>query len=35
MTYTPAIPTGGYAGWLILNRTMAKQEAAFVQTAAY
>ncbi len=35
MTYTPAIPIGGYAGWLVLNRTMEKQEAALTQTASY
>ncbi|HEY0214227.1 MAG TPA: DUF1217 domain-containing protein [Paenirhodobacter sp.] len=35
MTFTPAIPMGGYAGWLVLNRTIEKQEAAFTQTASY
>jgi len=32
MTYTPVLPVGGYAGWTILNRTMAKQTAAFVKS---
>lgn len=29
MTYTPAIPLGGYAGWAFLKRTMPVQTAAF------
>lgn len=33
MSYTPVIPFGGYAGWAFLNRTMEKQQAAFVASA--
>lgn len=29
MSYTPALPLGGYAGWAFLKRTMASQKAAF------
>lgn len=29
MSYTPALPLGGYAGWVFLKRTMATQKAAF------
>lgn len=29
MTYTPALPLGGYAGWAFLKRTMAGQTKAF------
>jgi hypothetical protein len=29
MTYTPALPLGGYAGWAFLKRTMTSQTAAF------
>ena len=29
MTYTPVLPISGYAGWTVLNRTMAAQTAAF------
>lgn len=29
MTYAPALPLGGYAGWAFLRRTMASQTAAF------
>ena len=32
MTYAPVLPIGGYAGWTLLNRTMAKQTAAFVKS---
>ncbi len=32
MTYTPVLPVTGYAGWTLLNRTMAKQTAAFVKS---
>lgn len=35
MTYTPVLPTGGYAGWTLLNRTMAKQTAAFVKSPEF
>ena len=30
MSFTPAIPVGGYAGWAFLKRTMPAQTAAFV-----
>ena len=33
MTYTPAIPLGGYAGWAFLKRTMPSQTAAFNASA--
>lgn len=33
MSYTPVIPASGYAGWKLLNRTMAKQKAAFAASA--
>ena len=29
MTYSPAIPLGGYAGWAYLKRTMTAQTTAF------
>ncbi len=29
MTYTPVLPLSGFAGWTLLNRTMAVQTAAF------
>lgn len=32
MTFNPVIPVSGYAGWTLLNRTMAKQTAAFVKS---
>ena len=32
MSYSPVLPVGGYAGWTLLNRTMAKQTAAFVKS---
>ena len=32
MIYSPVLPVGGYAGWTFLNRTMAKQTAAFVKS---
>jgi hypothetical protein len=32
MTYAPVLPMGGYAGWTLLNRTMAKQTATFVKS---
>lgn len=32
MTYTPVLPMGGYAGWTLLNRTMATQTATFVKS---
>lgn len=32
MTFNPVIPVSGYAGWTFLNRTMAKQSAAFVKS---
>lgn len=32
MTFTPVIPASGYAGWTLLNRTMAKQTDAFVKS---
>jgi hypothetical protein len=32
MTFNPVIPISGYAGWTFLNRTMAKQSAAFTGT---
>jgi hypothetical protein len=35
MSYTPAIPFGGYAGWAFLNRTKASQTAVLTQTAQY
>ena len=33
MTFTPVVPFSGYAGWKFLNRTMEKQQAAFVASA--
>lgn len=33
MSYTPVVPLSGYAGWKFLNRTMEKQQAAFVASA--
>ncbi|SIS83524.1 DUF1217 domain-containing protein [Phaeovulum vinaykumarii] len=33
MTYTPVVPFSGYAGWKFLERTMEKQQAAFVASA--
>ena len=33
MSFKPVIPTGGYAGWKLLNRTMVKQKAAFAASA--
>jgi Protein of unknown function (DUF1217) len=32
MTFNPVVPVSGYAGWTFLNRTMAKQTAAFVKS---
>ena len=32
MTFSPVVPVSGYAGWTFLNRTMAKQTAAFVKS---
>lgn len=32
MTYTPVLPLSGYAGWTLLNRTMAVQTAAFTKS---
>ncbi len=32
MTYVPVLPMGGYAGWTLLNRTMAKQTETFVKS---
>lgn len=34
MTYTPVLPTGGYAGWAFLKRTMAQQTRAFETSPA-
>jgi hypothetical protein len=33
MTYTPALPLTGYAGWVLLKRTMAAQQKAFTASA--
>ncbi len=33
MSYTPVVPLSGYAGWTFLNRTIEKQQAAFVASA--
>ncbi|MBD3785494.1 MAG: DUF1217 domain-containing protein [Sphingomonadales bacterium] len=33
MSYTPVVPLSGYAGWKFLNRTIEKQQAAFVASA--
>jgi len=33
MTFVPALPIGGFAGWQFLNRTMEKQKAAFANSA--
>ena len=35
MSYVPAIPSTGYAGWTFLNRTMASQTATIRQVAFY
>lgn len=35
MSYVPAIPFTGYAGWTFLNRTMASQTASLTATAQY
>lgn len=35
MSYIPAIPFGGYAGWAFLNRTMASQTATLAATTQY
>ena len=32
MSFNPVVPVSGYAGWTFLNRTMAKQTAAFVKS---
>lgn len=34
MTYTPVIPFTGYAGWKLLDRTMERQQAAYVASAS-
>lgn len=33
MSYTPIVPASGYAGWKLLNRTMAAQKTAFTSSA--
>lgn len=35
MSYVPAIPLSGYAGWTFLNRTMSSQTTALTTTAQY
>jgi Protein of unknown function (DUF1217) len=34
MSFTPVIPTGGYAGWRFLSRTLDAQQAVFDRTSA-
>jgi hypothetical protein len=34
MTYIPVVPLSGYAGWQVLNRTMERQQAAFVASSS-
>lgn len=35
MSYSVSLPLGGYAGWLLLNRTAERQKTALTSTAAF